>query len=400
MSNKNKKQQYGIYLGNEFSGIAVNGSIIFNQSIKNQTIIPTIVAFDNERKDPIIGENMKSQLISNPNNTIYGFVKLIGKKFSDPEVQEFKKEVKFEIKKKSKNEDEIKIVFNYNKKTFEESPEYFLKLIIKKLVKFDNIKHETDFKYIITVPSYFDENQKNIVENVIKEIKEINSENIKIINETQSIASYAQIDLYDNIIFVFCCDGNEFKFSILKKGNLQINKTKFIGKKYFIEKLLKYCAEDFKRKTGTDFYNDKNKYDELYNILLENFDNLSLKNTMIVLDKTNFYKSENLNIEISKITFQTIFKDFFEEYKKLIEKCIEESKIDILNVNFFVFNCSKILNFEDFISEYFKINTSQKKILDNKNYEIYPIGASLYRDNEDNEIGIEKFAGGWSSDDE
>ena len=102
MSNKNKKRQYGIYLGNEFSGIAVNGEIIFNQRIKNQTIIPTIVAFNNERNDPIIGENIQSQLKSNPNNTIFGFVKLIGKKFSDPEVQEFTKEVKFNIKKKVK----------------------------------------------------------------------------------------------------------------------------------------------------------------------------------------------------------------------------------------------------------------------------------------------------------
>ena len=87
MSNKNQKKQYGIYLGNKYSGIALNGKIISNQRIKNQTIIPTIVAYENERKDPIIGENMQSQLKSNPNNTIFGFVKLIGKKFSDPEVQ-------------------------------------------------------------------------------------------------------------------------------------------------------------------------------------------------------------------------------------------------------------------------------------------------------------------------
>ena len=252
MSNKNQKKQYGIYLGNKYSGIALNGKIISNQRIKNQTIIPTIVAYENERKDPIIGENIKFQLKSNPKNTIYGFVKLIGKKFSDPEVQEFKKEVKFEIK--SENEDEIKIEFNCNKKKFEESPEYFLQLIIKQLIKFDNINHQPDFKYIITVPSYFDEKQKNIVENVIKEI---NLKNFNIINEIQALASSCdQIDIYDNLILVFCCDGNEFNFSILENGNLKTNKINFIGKKYFIEKLFKHCADDFKKKTGIDFSND------------------------------------------------------------------------------------------------------------------------------------------------
>ena len=397
MSNKNQKKQYGIYLGNKYSGIALNSKIISNQRIKNQTIIPTIVAYDNEREDPIIGENMKSQLKSNPKNTIFGFVKLIGKKFSDPEVQEFKKKDKFIIKKKSENEDEIKIVFNCNKKTFEESPEYFLKLIIEQLVKFDNIKHENDFKYIITVPSYFDENQKNIVKNILNEI---NLKNYKIIYETQALVSTCtQIDIFDNMIFVFCCDGSEFNFSILKEGNLKINKTKYIGKKYFIDKLFKYCADDFKEKTGIDFSDNKNKCDELYNILLEHFNKLSLNNTMIDLE-TLFYKNKILNVEINQITFQTIFKDFFEECKKLIEECIKESKIEIANVNFFIFNCNKILNFEDFISETFKIKSNKKIILDNKNYEIYPIGASLYRDNEDNENGIEKFAGGGSGDDE
>ena len=50
----------GIYIGNKFSGIAINGKIISNQRIKNQTIIPTIVAFENDRKDPIIGENIQT----------------------------------------------------------------------------------------------------------------------------------------------------------------------------------------------------------------------------------------------------------------------------------------------------------------------------------------------------
>ena len=103
MENKNKTPtQYGIYLGNEYSGIAVDGKIISNLGIKNQTIIPTIVSFNDERKAPIIGENINSQLKSNPENTIYGFINLIGKKFSDPEVEQFQKKVKFKIKKKAK----------------------------------------------------------------------------------------------------------------------------------------------------------------------------------------------------------------------------------------------------------------------------------------------------------
>ena len=47
MKNKENQQKIcGIYIGNNFSGIAINGKIISNQRIKNQTIIPTIIAFE------------------------------------------------------------------------------------------------------------------------------------------------------------------------------------------------------------------------------------------------------------------------------------------------------------------------------------------------------------------
>ena len=101
MKNKENQQKIcGIYIGNNFSGIAINGKIISNQRIKNQTIIPTIIAFEKDRKDSIIGENIQTHLDNNKENTIYGFINLIGKKFSDSEVQKFIGEVNFKIKKK------------------------------------------------------------------------------------------------------------------------------------------------------------------------------------------------------------------------------------------------------------------------------------------------------------
>ena len=64
---------------------------------------------------------------------------MIGKKFSDSEVQKFIGEVNFKIKKKNENEDEIKIQFNQDQKIKEESPEYFLRLIVEHLIRFDHI---------------------------------------------------------------------------------------------------------------------------------------------------------------------------------------------------------------------------------------------------------------------
>ena len=96
-----------------------------------------------------------------------------------------------------------------------------------------------------------------------------------------------------------------------------------------------------------------------------------------------------MKIEITIKEFKTIFNDFFNKYKSSIENYIKTKNITISNDNnYFVFNCCKMPYFEDFISKAFKIKKNQKQILDNKNYEIYPIGASLYKENDD-DGGIE-----------
>ena len=92
--------QYGIYIGVNFSCIAVNGKIIENKRGKNEILVPTIISYQKNIKEPVIGMNNLSQINANPENTIYGFLELIGQKFSDPEVQEFKQTVKYKIEKK------------------------------------------------------------------------------------------------------------------------------------------------------------------------------------------------------------------------------------------------------------------------------------------------------------
>ena len=155
--------QYGIYIGLNFSCIAANGIIIQNEKAKNEQLVPTNIFYQNNIKEPIIGMNISSQMIADSENIIYGFHYLIGKKFSDPKVQEFKKKVKFKIEKKNEK-DEIKILIKHNNVLIEKSPEYFLKIFIENILKFDNKKYNdsTNYSYFLTVPSDFNENQKQL----------------------------------------------------------------------------------------------------------------------------------------------------------------------------------------------------------------------------------------------
>lgn len=391
MKNKeNQKNLCGIYIGNNFSGIAINGKIISNQRIKNQTIIPTIIAFEKDRKDSIIGENIQTHLDNNKENTIYGFINLIGKKFSDSEVQKFIGEVNFKIKKKNENEDEIKIQFNQDQKIKEESPEYFLRLMVENLIRFDPIITKQDSSFIITIPSYFDKNQKELVNN---ELNKIGLKQFQIINEAQAlIYSCKNTNLLYSTVFIFCCNENEVNISVLKNLNLEGNIIKFFQKNYYIEILFNYCLDYFKKTTQKDFSKDKNKCNELRKMITVSFENLSPKNPLIKLEKDKFYEKEELKINLDIKKFKEIFNDFNKECEKLINELFTKYNITKNNIDFYIFNCSLIPSCEKYISkECFKlINDDEKKIIeDNNKYQIYPIGASLYVNDDDE--GIEKY---------
>ena len=106
----------GIYLGPNDCSIAIwnNGKpeIICNEMGARTT--PSVVSFTkNER---LVGDAAKNNIIKNPKNTIYGIREIIGKKFDEPEVQNFIKKVPFKIEKDLFSE-RPKIIVEYYRET-------------------------------------------------------------------------------------------------------------------------------------------------------------------------------------------------------------------------------------------------------------------------------------------
>ena len=114
----------GIYLGPNDSSIAVwwnwKAEIIPNDNSSKDSAgrtTPSVVSFTkNER---LVGEGAKNNIIKNPKNTIYGIREIIGKKFDEPEVQNFIKKVPFKIEKDSKtNKPKIIVEFRNEIKSY------------------------------------------------------------------------------------------------------------------------------------------------------------------------------------------------------------------------------------------------------------------------------------------
>jgi len=120
----------GIDLGTTYSCVGIankGGQVEILENDLGNRITPSYVAFTETER--LIGEAAKNQAAVNPENTIFDAKRLIGRKFSDPEVQRDKKLYPFEIVEKD-SKPYIRVIVKGEKKVF--SPEEISAMILSK----------------------------------------------------------------------------------------------------------------------------------------------------------------------------------------------------------------------------------------------------------------------------
>ena len=144
-------------------------------SDQQKKIIPSIVYLD--KKNYLVGNEISNVEELNP-ICLYSDVKrLIGRKYSDSAIQEFKKFLAYPIA--PDNKDNI-LIQTYNKYR---TPEEISSMILSKIKTLTNIYLNRDnqsIKAVITIPAYFNDAQRNATQNAAK-IAGINC--IRMINE-------------------------------------------------------------------------------------------------------------------------------------------------------------------------------------------------------------------------
>ena len=108
----------GIDLGTTYSAVAVwkNGQVELIANDQGNRTTPSYVAFtDSER---LIGESAKYQAAANPKNTIFDAKRLIGRKFTDPVVQEELKTFPFKVIPHGSGNCGIQVEYKNETKTF------------------------------------------------------------------------------------------------------------------------------------------------------------------------------------------------------------------------------------------------------------------------------------------
>ncbi len=247
----------GIDLGTTNSAMAVMQSgkpeIIANSEGNRTT--PSVVAV-NKSGERLVGQVARRQQVTNSKNTIYEVKRLIGRKWTDKEVQKDIKLMGYEMVKSGTG---VKVKMGDK----EYSSEEVSAMILGKLkADAEAFLGESVSEAVITVPAYFDDSQRQATKDAGKiaglEVK-------RIINEPTAAALAYGLDKEgkkDEKIAVYDLGGGTFDVSILELGDgvFEVKSTNgdtHLGGADFDRTIVNYLADEFKKEHGMSISDDK-----------------------------------------------------------------------------------------------------------------------------------------------
>jgi len=245
----------GIDLGTTNSAFAymVAGKPEVIANAEGNRTTPSVVAI-NKTGERLVGQVAQRQRVTNAKNTIYGVKRLIGRKFSDKEVQKDHDIMPYEISKKGDG-----VVVKMGDKDY--SPEEVSAMILSKIkADAEAFLGEKVTEAVITVPAYFDDSQRQATKDAGKiaglEVK-------RIINEpTAAALAYGLDSKKDEKIAVFDLGGGTFDVSVLELGDgvFEVKSTHgdtHLGGEDFDNRIVNHFLEVFKNNEGIDLKSDK-----------------------------------------------------------------------------------------------------------------------------------------------
>ncbi len=216
-----KKKIIGIDLGTTNACVAVlegTETVVIHNHEGGRTT-PSMVSW-NESGEVVVGAPSKRQMVTNPQRSIFGVKRLIGKRFDSPDIQSLAKTLPYSIVPSSRGDAWVQI--NENKM----SPEEVSSHILKKMKQIaEDYLRETIEEAIITVPAYFDELQRKAT----KDAGAIAGLEVRaILNEpTAAALAYGSHHGQDQRLAVFDLGGGTFDVSIvvIESGVFQVLAT-------------------------------------------------------------------------------------------------------------------------------------------------------------------------------
>jgi len=245
----------GIDLGTTNSCVAImDGSqprVIENAEGARTT--PSIVAFTDDER--LVGQPAKRQAVTNPDNTIFGVKRLIGRRNDDADLAKDKKNLPFNVIDGGNGDAWVEA------KGDKYSPSQISAFILGKMKDTaEKYLGEEVTQAVITVPAYFNDAQRQATKDAGKIA---GLEVLRIINEpTAAALAYGLDKEQTQTIAVYDLGGGTFDVTILEidDGLFEVKSTNgdtFLGGEDFDMRIVNYLADEFKKNNGVDLTQDK-----------------------------------------------------------------------------------------------------------------------------------------------
>jgi len=322
----------GIDLGTTNSCVAIVESgaptVIPNRGGYKTT--PSMVAITEAGKR-LVGHIAKRQAITNAENTVYAAKRLIGRKWNSPQVKNAVLTCSYKIVEGPHGDVRIQL----RDKTYS-VPEASAMVLQEMKVIAEDYLGEPVSKAVITVPAYFNDNQRQAT----KDGGQIAGlDVIRIINEpTAAALAYGFGKNLEKLVAVYDLGGGTFDISILEIGAHGVFKViatagdTFLGGEDFDARIIDWLVQGFKDEHNIDLRQDRMALQRLKDAAEKAKCELSsVKETEINLPfiiSSGRNEALHLQQSISRQTLETLCEDLVERTVDICKQTLLDAKLD------------------------------------------------------------------------
>ena len=248
----------GIDLGttNSVAAVIDAGEPVVVENAEGARLTPSVVAVNPRSDERYIGQVAKRQSVTNPENTIFSVKRLMGRKFSDGEVQGALGKLPYKVVQAGNGDAHVEMAGQAY------APPQISSFVLQKIRQDAEAKlGEKISQAVITVPAYFNDAQRQAT----KDAGTIAGLDVlRIINEptASSLAYGLDKTNEDATIAVFDLGGGTFDITILQMGEgvFEVKSTNgdtYLGGDDFDQQILDWLIQEFRQETGIDLSGDR-----------------------------------------------------------------------------------------------------------------------------------------------
>ena len=325
----------GIDLGTTFSAMAVieagEPKILENKEGARTT--PSIVALA-KNGERLVGIIAKRQQITNSKNTLYSIKRLMGRRYSDSEVQKDKKLLPYEIRESSDGGVEVKMGDKWFK-PLEISAQVLQKL---KQDAEDRLGEKIE-EAIITCPAYFDDSQRKATK-VAGEVAGFKVR--RVINEpTAAALAYGLTKKKDEQIVVYDFGGGTFDISILdiSEDTVEVKATggdTHLGGDDFDQRIMDWIVDQFRKDQGIDLSKDQLAIQRLKEVAEKA--KIELSSSLETEINLPFVTSDasgpkHLYYKLTRSQLENLVRDYIDKSIELVKQTMKEAKMEAKDID-------------------------------------------------------------------